>query len=287
MQGISRRQFFGRGTAGIAAAGYLTAGARELAADPLGLPLGFQSYSVRQMIDKDFAGTLRQFAGIGYKTVEMCSPPGYGGPGFGALASMKGPELRRIIEDAGLRCTSCHYQFKELKENLSERIDFAKELGMKQMVLASTSIRPGSPMDEWRRAADALNKAGEGTKKAGIQLAFHNHNGEFEKIDGVLIYEELLRRLDPKVVKMQFQVAVISAGYEAAPFFEKYPGRFVSMHLADWAPAEKKIVAVGQGVVDWKKLFTAAKKGGVKNYFVEVSPDALKASLPYLHNLKV
>ena len=86
----------------------------------------------------------------------------------------------------------------------------------------------------------------------------------------MLIYDELLRAFDPKLVKMQFQVAVISDGYEAAPYFAKYPGRFVSLHLADWSTADKKLVAVGQGVVDWKKLFAAARKAGVKNYFVEV-----------------
>jgi sugar phosphate isomerase/epimerase len=84
---------------------------------------------------------------------------------------------------------------------------------------------------------------------------------------------------------MQFQVAVISLGYEAATFFKKYPGRFISLHLADWSSAEKKGVPVGQGVVDWKQLFAAAKTGGVKNYFVEMNLDAMKASYPFLRDL--
>ena len=80
---------------------------------------------------------------------------------------------------------------------------------------------------------------------------------------------------------------LISLGYEAATYFNKYPGRFISIHLQDWSPTDKKQVAVGQGTVDWKKLFAAAKKGGVKNYFVELNMDAMKASYPYLHDLKV
>jgi sugar phosphate isomerase/epimerase len=142
-------------------------------------------------------------------------------------------------------------------------------------------------MDDWRRAADELNKIGAEIQKAGLQTGFHNHDFEFKQFDGVLVYDELMNRLDPKLIKMQFQVAVISLGYEAATFFTKYPGRFISAHLADWSSADKKTVAVGKGVVDWKKLFAAAKTGGVKNYFVEVDQDEMKSSYPYLHNLKV
>jgi sugar phosphate isomerase/epimerase len=287
MHTVSRRQFLGKSAAAVAGAGYLAAGARQLGADPLGLPIGFQSYSVRNLIATDFEGALRQLAAVGYKTVEMCSPQGYERSGFGSLANMKGAEVRRIIEGAGLRCESSHYQFKELTENLPERIAWAKEVGIRQMVLASFGIRPDANMDAWRRAADELNKAGAEGRKAGVQIAFHNHNGEFREIDGVLIYDELLRRLDPQLVKMQFQVAVISLGFKAATYFNKYPGRFVSLHLADWSATDKKLVAVGQGSVDWTELFAAAPKGGVKNYFVEVNLDALKASYPYLHNLKV
>ena len=142
-------------------------------------------------------------------------------------------------------------------------------------------------MADWRRAAGELNKIGEQTRRAGIQLGFHNHNTEFRQIDGVLIYDELMRAFDPKLVKMQFQVAVVSLGYEPAAVLRKYPGRFVSLHLADWSPAEKRPVPVGSGTIDWKSLFAAAKSAGVKNYFVEMNMDALKASYPYLRNLKV
>ena len=287
MQTFSRRQFLGRSATTIAAAGYLSAGALELRADPLGLPIGCQVYPVREAIAKDFEGTLRQLAAVGYRMVEMCSPPGYERSGFASLVKMKASEIRQTINAAGLGCESCHYQFRELKENLEDRIAYAKELGLKQMILSTFGLRPDATMDDWRRAADELNQIGGQTQKAGLQLGFHNHAFEFKEIDGVLIYDELMRKLDPKLVKMQFQVSVISLGYEAATFLTKYPGRFISLHLQDWSATDKKTVAVGQGVVDWKKLFAAAKTGGVKNYFVEVNMDALQASYPYLHDLKV
>jgi sugar phosphate isomerase/epimerase len=287
MSTISRRQFLGKGAVTIAAAAYLGAGAKQLRADPLELPIGCQLYPVGKLVAQDFEGTLRQLAAIGYRTIELCSPPSYQTSGFAPLVKMKAAEVRKAFEVAGLRCESCHYGFQELKDSLDDRIAYAKELGLKQMILASFGLRQDATMADWAKAAGELNKIGERTKKEGIQLGFHNHNGEFKEIDGVLIYDKLMSEFDPKLVKMQFQVAVISLGYQAAPFFRKYPGRFLSLHLADWSTNEKKSVPVGAGVVDWKDLFAAAKIGGVANYFVEMNMDALKASYPYLHALKV
>ncbi|HEY3442053.1 MAG TPA: TIM barrel protein [Paludibaculum sp.] len=263
------------------------AGLPTLMAEPLGMPVGFQVFPVREALAKDFAGTLKEMAGIGYKAVEMCSPPGYVSSGFGPLTKMSAAEMKQIIGAAGLRCESCHYGFKEMKENLDERIAFARELGLKQMICSSFGLPKAATLDDWKKAADELNGIGEKTKKAGLQCGFHNHHGEFAELGGVLIYDELMGRLDAKLVKMQFQVAVISIGYEAATYMKKYPGRILSLHLADWSSTEKKSAPLGKGVVDWKKLFAAAKTGGVKNYFMEMDMAAMRESYPYLHGLKV
>jgi hypothetical protein len=146
---------------------------------------------------------------------------------------------------------------------------FAKDLGLKQMIVSTFGLPKDAKMADWMHAVDEANKFGERTRKAGIQLGFHNHDFEFQKIDGELIYDKLMGEFDPKLVKMQFQVSVIRLGYQAADYFEKYPGRFISIHLQDWSPTQKKEVALGQGVVDWKRLWAAAKKSGARNYFVE------------------
>jgi len=278
MHTLSRRHFLG--VLGCAAP------ALRLAADPLGMAIGCQLYPVRDALGQDFEGTLGQLAGIGYRAVEMCSPAGYA-RGFGPLASRKPSEVRQKIQAAGLRCESCHFNFRELKENLDERIAWAKEMGLKQVVCSTFGLKPDSSLADWSRAAGELNKIGEQVHKSGIELGFHNHNFEFQQIDGVLVYDHLMSKLDAKLVKMQFQVSVISLGYEAATYFKKYPGRFISIHLQDWSPADKKQVAVGKGAVDWPALFRAAKTAGVKNYFVELNLDALKESYLYLHDLKV
>jgi sugar phosphate isomerase/epimerase len=285
MERVSRRRFLGTAALG-AAAGLLSAGARKLAADPLGLPIGFQVYPVRQQIEKDFAGTLKELAAVGYRACEMCSPPGYAKSGLGSLTAMKASQIRHIIQDAGLICESSHFTFRELKDDLPGSLAYAKELGLKQVIISSFGLpRQGATMDAWREAADESNRMGAEAKKAGLQLGFHNHAMEFEKIGGVLIYDELMKTFDPELVKLQFQVSVISQGYKAADYFKKYPGRYISIHLQDWDPGQRGSVAIGQGKVDWTELFAAAKTGGVKNYFVEVSPEAIKESYPFLHSL--
>jgi len=278
MNKLSRRQF----VVTAAAAAPLVS---RLSAEPLGMPLGCQVWPVREALNKDFGGTLKQLAGAGFKTIEMCSPDGYSGAGFAPLANMSGAQMREIIKGAGLECRSSHFTRQELNDRLDARIAFAKELGLTQMILASFGLGDDAPMSDWQRAAQELNKIGEQTLKAGIQTGFHNHHNEFRKIDGVLIYDTLLSELDPKLVKMQFQVAVISIGYKAADYLEKHPGRIISLHLADWSATEKRQVPVGQGAVDWKGLYGVAKKGGVKNHFLEMDLDLMKASIPYLRSL--
>jgi sugar phosphate isomerase/epimerase len=255
----------------------------RLHADPLGMPIGTQLYPVRDLVMKDFPVILKQIAGMRYRTVELCSPAGY--REFKALGEMKGADLRHTIEDAGLRCESCHFGGNELKQRLDERIAWAKDLGLTQMILASFGLPATATLGDWTRAAEDLNKTGEQVKKAGLQLGFHNHDNEFKQLDGILIYDRLMSTFDPALVKMQFQVSVIRLGFEGAPIMQKHPGRFLSMHLQDYNAAEKKQVAVGSGDVKWKELFAAAKSAGVKNYFVELNIDMMPASATYLKSL--
>jgi sugar phosphate isomerase/epimerase len=275
---LSRRQWLAGSALGLAAA---------LRADPLGMPIGCQTYPVRDALSKNFPETLKTLHDIGYRTIEMCSPPGYRTSGFGGLVDLTAAQIRKTIEDAGLRCESCHFTPAEFKNNLAERIQFAKDLGLQQMVLSTFNIPATAPLADWTRAAEDLNRAAVEVQKAGLRLGFHNHNFEFARIDGVLIYDHLMSKLDPKLVGMQFQVAVISIGFQAAEYLRKYSGRFLSLHLADWNEAEKKQVPVGSGVVNWKDLFAAAKSAGVRNYFVEMDMAAMQASVPYLRNLQV
>ena len=284
MSVITRKEFILKSTAGLAGTllvpHFLHATPENNFTVPG--PIGFQSWVVRELIEKDFPGTMKMMAGMGFQSVEMCSPPGYAAYGFGSLQKLTATELKKIINDAGITCTSCHYGFEELKKNTQERIDFAKELGLTQMVVSMFSLPKNPSLGDWRKACDELNVLAEQSKKSGIQMGYHNHNHEFEKLEGQLIYDVVLGQLDPTLVKMQFQVWVIIAGYRAADYFRKYPGRFISAHLSDWPGTGDKQAPLGKGTVDWNEFFDACKVGGVKNVFVEMDVALLKESAAYL-----
>ena len=287
MSAISRREFFKNAATNAAVAGFLSAGARVLRAGPLGMPIGCQTWPVRAMIAKDFPGTIKQLAEAGFQTIELCSPVGYADSGFAGVGKYSGAELRKILGDSGVTCVSSHFGIQELRANQARSIAWAKDVGLTQMIVPSLDGPRNPTMDDVKRAADEYNRMGEQAAKAGIQQGLHNENFELSKVDGQRTYDLLFKLLEPKLVQFQFQVSTISEGYDAAEYFSKYPGRFISMHVQGWSAKTRKITAVGQGTLDWKKIFTAAKTGGIKNYFVEMNLEMMKASVPYLRDLQV
>jgi len=289
---LSRRTFFRRTAAVTCAA----AGAIELRSNPLGLPIGSQTYPHRQRIrEGDLAGLCRDMAALGIGVIELCSP-GYGE--FAGLADAK--ETRRIIEDHGLKCPSAHFTLRELRTAQEQAIAWAKDLGMTQMGTASLNGHTENgvaTMDVVKRAAEEYNRIAEVAARAGIQQFLHDENFEMAHVEGRLVYEVLLELLDPKLVKMQFQMSAMPAVGDPVMYFAKYPGRFLSMHLqgVNLKPAPEPQsrggrgpqVAVGSDSVDWPKVFAAAKTGGVKNYFVEQNWDLTVQSVGYLKRLTV
>jgi sugar phosphate isomerase/epimerase len=288
MNTLSRRQFLGKSVLGLGsvfAAARIPLNFTSPPAATVKMPIGFQSWIVREKIGTDFEGTIKMVAAMGYQSIEMCSPVGYESLGFGGLLKYKPAELKKIINDSGLGWPSTHYGMDEFRKNLDDRIAFANESGQKQMILSSFGLEKNASISDWQKAADELNVMGAKAKKAGIQMGYHNHDMEFEKLDGSLIYDALMSEFDRDLVKMQFQVAVISKGFKASTYFKKYPGRFISAHLADWSDTEKKNVPIGKGIVDWKEFFSEAKTAGLKNIFVEMNLETFKDSVDYLHKL--
>lgn len=280
---INRRRFITTGIAGLTGASLFASSLVQGKENAKRVKeIGFQSWIVREEIGKDLTGTLRKMGAMGYNSMELCSPQGYSKLGFGPLQDIPPATLKKMIKDAGFTCVSCHYGLGELRDHGQERIDYAKELGLTQMIIASPGLPKDATLDDWKRAADDANKIGELARKSGVVLGYHNHNFEFEKLDGQLIYDVLLDRLDPDLVKLQFQVWVIIAGYKAADYFNRYPGRYISAHLYDWSGKGEEMVPLGKGVVDWKEFFAAAEKNGVKNYFVEMGPPNLEESAKFL-----
>src|SRR2546423_12400814 len=157
---ISRREFVKSAATYTAAVGFLSAGALELRANPLGMPIGCQTWPVRDMIAKDFPGTIKQLAGAGLQSMELCSPVGYADSGFAGLAKYTGAQLRKILSDAGVSCVSSHFGIKELRDDQEARIAWAKDVGLTQMLVPSLEGPAKPTMDDVKRAADEYNKMG-------------------------------------------------------------------------------------------------------------------------------
>jgi sugar phosphate isomerase/epimerase len=286
---------------GSGVAGLLVANAAEAQANPLGLPIGSQVYPVRSMLN-DFPAFVKMMAEIGVTRLELCSPIGYG-KDFASLAN--GSEVRKILDDHGMKAESSHFSMAELRKSQEKSIAWAKEVGITQMITATLGGGDNPTLDQVKKAADEYNKIAAVAAQAGVEQGLHNEGFELSMVDGKRTYDVLLDLLDPTLVKFQFQMSTITAGFVAAEYFVKYPGRFYSIHLQDIdmnapvpAPPPKGTtkgrrggrrpqVAVGQGSIDWVKTFTAAKTGGVKNYFVEQSWELTKQSVAFLKTLKV
>ncbi len=303
MAALSRREFLERSVVCTGAAGFVAAYASELKASPLGLPIGSQVYPLRSML-KDFPAFVKMIAEIGVTRLELCSPIGYGSE-FASLADAK--EIRKIMADHGVKSESSHFTMEELRQSQAKSIEWAKEVGITQMITATLGGEGTPTLDQVKKAADEYNKIAAVAAEAGMHQGLHNEGFEVSTVDGKRTYDLLLELLDPKLVKFQFQMSTITAGFVAADYFLKYPGRFYSMHLQDvdmnaQAPSPTGAsgkrsgrrrgerhpqVALGKGSIDWMKTFTAAKTGGVKNYFVEQNWELTKQSVAYLKSLDV
>ena len=287
MAAQSRREF----VAGAAA--FVSANAVELGASPLGLPVGSQIYPLRSML-KDFPAFVKMMAGIGVTRLELCSPNRLDTGEFKVLAN--GKDVKKTLADHGLKAESCHFALDELRSGQAKCIEWAKEVGVTQMLTNSLGDGNGDDrptMDQVKKAADEYNRIAAVAAKAGIQQALHNEGFEVSMVEGKRTYDLLFDLLDPKLVKYQFQMSTINSGLVGADYFQKHPGRFISMHVQDVdmnAPlhdGRRPQVAVGKGSIDWGKTFQAARTGGIKNYFVEQNWELTQQSVSYLKALNI
>ncbi len=293
MKSINRRKFLRDGALSVAAVSLAARWPRKAFADPLGLPVGLQLYTVRKQADKDLGGTLHAVAEIGYKEVEL--------PDF---YKKKASEIRNSLDAAGLTCPSAHYMTADLRTGLDKQIEYAKEVGLSYMVCAFLLPPERKTLDDYHRLADFFNKVGEQIQKAGLQFCYHAHNFEYTTFDGVVAFDDLLKHTDPNLFKIELDCYWMTrAGRDPVAYIKQYPGRFPLMHIKDMKPGHppttdlKKggdaFTEVGRGSIDWKRIFGAATEGGLKHYFVEQDfcerppLESAKISFEYLHNLQV
>jgi sugar phosphate isomerase/epimerase len=303
MHRLSRRSFLKTASASAACAA-LWSRAQRLLANPLGLPIGLQLYSVRNLLPKDYAGTLRQLGALGYREVEAA---GF----FGHSPS----EVKQAMDHAGLNCVSAHYPLRDLLPNLEETIQFGKDLGLSYIVCAAPWLKdpssvndPGSraardkmTLDDWRWNAEQFNRIGERVNTAGMLFAYHNHTAEFRSENGVVFYDELIRTTDPAKVRFEMDCGwVVVGGKNPADYLARYPTRISMLHVKEfkmsgWTAGSEPppSTEMGRGSIDYRPIFEAAKKAHIEHAFVEQEEfdmppmDALKIDADYMRALTV
>lgn len=261
----SRRQFVRLGTCSAAIAALPSL---PLAASTAQPPLGLQLYSVRDLLPKDFAGTLAALYAAGYREVEAA---GY--------YDMPAAGFRRAMDNAGMRCVSTHHALQLWREKMDELIEYGHALGLSYMVCSSaggvhrnaTATGETLSLDDWRYAADEFNRIGARVKAAGMTFAVHNHVPEFAVEDGVLVYDELLRRTDPALVFFEMDCGwVIASGHDPLTYLRSAPERFPLFHVKDMARTASgsfHSVVLGTGTIDYRPILRAAT--GLRHLFIE------------------
>jgi sugar phosphate isomerase/epimerase len=261
--------------------------------------VGLQLYTVRGELKKDFDGTIQKVAATGYKEVEFATDYGGHSP----------KDVRAILEKNGLVSPSAHIGYDLIENKWPETLEAARVIGNAYLVCPWIDEKQRNA-DGWKRAVELFNKAGEASRKAGIQFAYHNHSFEFTPVDGLggkLAYDYLLAETDPKLVKMEMDLCWISvAGKDPLSYFDKYPGRFPMVHVKDYVndpnatssyagatgsmEFKGRLADVGKGTIDFKRIFARSEKAGIKHYFVEnddakVPFEDIKISYDYLSGL--
>jgi sugar phosphate isomerase/epimerase len=303
MSPVNRREFLRKSAVGLASIPALSMISCEKAPEPapppaptgppLGLPVGVQLYTVRRECEKDFEGTLKQVAAIGYQHVEVYDF-------YGKTVA----DVRKLLDADGLKTPSGHWLLPKLKKNLAKCIEEAQTLGCEYLVMPILDAPERKTLDQFKRHAEFFNKVGGQCKKANLQFAYHNHNFEFKTFGDVMAYDELLRLTDPELVKMELDCYwTTRAGKDPVEYLQKYPGRFPLLHIKDAMPGAPTateleegrgyFTEVGRGTIDWKRIFRAAATSGMKHYYVEQdecdgSPlESIRISYEYLKKLAV
>jgi sugar phosphate isomerase/epimerase len=258
--------------------------------------IGLQLYTVRDAMAKDPAAALAKVAKLGYTSVEGAT---YTGNQLFYGSDAKA--FKALLKQNGLIMPSAHYRLgEELVNGASQKgtilndwtkaVDDAAAVGIKYMVCAYLSQPERGNLDHYKKIAEDFNKAGETCKKAGIQLCYHNHDFEFIQEDGKYPYETILHNTDKELVKFEMDLYWITkANQDPIALFDENPGRFPLWHVKDLDKTpERKFTEVGNGIIDFKKIFAQSKKAGLKYFFVEqdVCPgdpfDSISQSISYI-----
>ncbi len=278
---INRRTFIQ--TTALAAVGGSLLSEQAFAKQKIKSP-GIQLYTVRNEMGKDFEGTLKAVAAIGYKEFEF----------FGTYGNKDPKAVKTMLTAMGVTAPSGHFSLASLKTDVNKVIDTAKGIGHSIVICPFLMPNERKTLDDYKKLCEVLNKSGEACKKAGLAFGYHNHDFEFKELEGKLPYDLILTECDKNNVKMEMDLGWISyAGKDPLTYFAKYPGRFITVHVKDMDASQKQItMELGRGKVDFKRILAKSKQAGVQHYFVEqdntslTALESIKISMDYLKKLE-
>jgi len=225
------------------------------------IPVALQLYTVRDATEKDFVGTVRQVAEMGYAGVEIA----------GNTGGMSPSELRAFLADLGLAVAGSHIGIEVLESNLDQVIGDNATLGNRWIVC------PWMPEDRrkdaagWRAVAAQLTEIGARVKAAGLQLCYHNHSFEFQRFDGETGFDIFYGAADPDLVQAEIDTYWVQhGGEEPSATIARFAGRAPLVHLKDMTPGDSPtFTEVGNGILDFRAIFAASERAGVEWYIVE------------------
>jgi sugar phosphate isomerase/epimerase len=259
MRHDSRRAFLATiGTVALAGRAHASRSQRR------SVPVGIQLYSVRDEVPRNLPATLTALRAMGYECVEFWAP-------YFEWTTTQAKEIRRHMDDLGLRCYSNHTSPAHLApEHLPHVIDLNRILGSRYAIMAHAGPQPG--LDGWRRTADLLTRASESLLAAGLAVGYHNWDVDFRPVDGMRPID-ILTGGTPRDVAFQLDVATcLASGVDPVSFIKENAGRIRTYHVKDWSsdPALHYRVLLGEGIGRWAEIFDAAETiGGVEHYLIE------------------
>ncbi len=257
VRGTTRREFVkALGAAGIAIA---CPGALRTAHGARLDKIGLQLYTVRDVMQRDFEGTLARVAQIGYTEVE-----------FAGYFNHAPAEVRALLDRHGLTAPAVHTGSIE-RDAWKTALAAANVIGHKYIVVPWIPQERRMTLDGYKRVAEEFNRAAQAARDAGVQFAYHNHDFEFQRMEGRIPFDVLLESTDPKLVQYEIDLYWITkGGQDPLEYFARWPGRVPLVHVKDsMGPPEHKMVDVGAGKIDWKRIFAKRDQAGIKHFFVE------------------
>jgi sugar phosphate isomerase/epimerase len=239
--------------------------------------IGLQLYTIRDAMDIDVAGSLKKVADMGYKYLELAKYTD------GKFYGMEPKEFKKLVSDLGMEIISSHTQVEAqgiTLENAKKMTEDHAKLGVKYCIQPWVVEEARKTVASFQKMAADWNKVGEIMKKSGIQFGYHNHNFEFNKVEGKIPYFDIfLPELDKNLVTMEFDLFwATKAGQNPVEIFKKYPGRFQLFHMKDMFTREAPFFTtdgvtdfapVGAGVINFKEILAAKDIAGMKYMFVE------------------